>query len=81
MFAPEVLLMKQDSAVEMSFWRSTPEHIENFSDFENTLSNIKKDQVVLVLVDRGETTIFSRSQCYRLVFPVFVTVLMRLFGS
>ncbi len=32
--------------------------IKNLSDFQKATSNIKKDQVVLVLVDRGETTRF-----------------------
>jgi serine protease Do len=32
--------------------------IKNLSDFQKATSNIEKDQVVLVLVDRGETTRF-----------------------
>jgi hypothetical protein len=32
--------------------------IENLSDFQKAVRNINKDEVVLVLVDRGETTLF-----------------------
>jgi len=32
--------------------------IKNLSDFQNAANSINKDEVVLVLVDRGETTLF-----------------------
>jgi serine protease Do len=32
--------------------------IKNLSDFETVVRNVKKDEVILVLVDRGETTLF-----------------------
>ncbi|HSE87187.1 MAG TPA: DegQ family serine endoprotease [Candidatus Binatia bacterium] len=32
--------------------------IENLSDFQKAVRNIKKNEVILVLVDRGETTLF-----------------------
>jgi serine protease Do len=32
--------------------------IEDLSDFQKAVGNINKDEVVLVLVDRGETTLF-----------------------
>ena len=51
--AEDAGLRRGDVILEMDRKR-----IKDLSDFQKAVSNIKKDEVVLVLVDRGETTLF-----------------------
>jgi serine protease Do len=51
--ADEAGLWRGDVILEMD-----RKPIENLSDFQKVVRNIKKDEVILVLVDRGETTLF-----------------------
>jgi serine protease Do len=51
--ADEAGLRRRDVILEMD-----RKPIENLSDFQTVVRNIKKDEVILVLVNRGETTLF-----------------------
>jgi serine protease Do len=51
--ADEAGLRRRDVILEMD-----RKPIENLSDFQTVVRNVKKDEVILVLVDRGETALF-----------------------